>query len=612
MTITQKVAFSLGLAGLIVLTVGSLMRYHAGCLLLGNEMKRVQQVVSLRLSSNLPEVVYEYNLPNIGNIIAAEFSQEEVRRILVFGAKRDRLLCGMRRQPDGSLKREVGEASSLAEACLSVPLVHQCHASPAHILGYAEVCFDPDVGKRRLVRAILHEQAVTGISFLLLILLAARLVFEGVAGPIQAFRRHMQEVQQIAVKRPVPGAWTGEAASGRCISAGRTFSELQDMAFSLEGLLKALGEREEHLHITLDAIGDAVIVTTTSGQIERMNPVAQVLSGWTQEEAVGRLFSEVFCLSREPNRSPCENLVAEVMAAGKPGGAISAREPLRLVSRNGGERLITESASPIRDVSGETVGVVLVFRDISERVHLENQLRQSRKMDAIGQLAGGISHDFNNLLTIILGGVDLLLQKLPPNDPNRRPAQLIRDTAGNAVEVVNKLLVFSRKTRVENKPVHVHRILRDTAELLQHSLPAKIALNIDIGAVDDGVIGDAAELQNAFLNLGVNARDAMPQGGTLTFMTVTPPASPDLLEGRPVINVSVCDTGTGMTPDILDRIFEPFFTTKAAGKGTGLGLATTFGIVKRHGGFIRVASTSGYGSVFEIVLPLGGPPRNVE
>ncbi len=245
-----------------------------------------------------------------------------------------------------------------------------------------------------------------------------------------------------------------------------------------------------------------------------------------------------------------------------------------------------------------------VVRDIRERQRLSEQLRQAEKLTAIGQLAGGVAHDFNNQLAGILGYAELLAKRLH-DDVLRRYADGIIRSALRASDLTRQLLAFARKGRNLSVPTDPGRLVQEVVDLLQHSIDKRIEIRQHLEAHQAQVLGDPTQLQNALLNLGLNARDAMPQGGVLTFTTRLSTNGPDQVE------IMVSDTGVGMDAAVRQRLFEPFFTTKQAGKGTGLGLAAVYGTVQNHSGSISVASEPGRGSTFTIRLPrLLEPPSS--
>jgi two-component system, NtrC family, sensor kinase len=249
-------------------------------------------------------------------------------------------------------------------------------------------------------------------------------------------------------------------------------------------------------------------------------------------------------------------------------------------------------------------------KEIAEQVRLENQLRQAQKMEAVGQLAAGVAHDFNNILTVVQGNASLLLAGKPPASPDCQPLQKIGAAAARAATLIGQLLTFCRKQVVELRPIQLGATFADFAEMLPHVLTPIIKVEAHAPASLPLVNADGAMMETLLMNLAVNARDAMPDGGTLTITAAPVTIGPDEVacqaearEGE-FVRLSVTDTGSGIPADILPRIFEPFFTTKAVGKGTGLGLATVYGIVKQHQGWVEVQSQVNHGTTFHVFLPV--------
>ena len=262
-----------------------------------------------------------------------------------------------------------------------------------------------------------------------------------------------------------------------------------------------------------------------------------------------------------------------------------------------GREIVTETRKiPIVE-AGRVAHVVTVLRDITDMVHAQERLRRAEKMEAVGQLAGGIAHDFNNQLAAILGFAELLSRRVA--DPGAREyAATIARTASRAAELTRQLLAFARKGRGRSEPVDVHAVVRDVTALIERIVDKRIVVASRLTAERTVVNGDAGQLQSALLNLAINARDAMPDGGVLTLAT-------DVVEsGVPCLRVRVTDTGTGMSEETRRHLFEPFFTTKEPGKGTGMGLATVYGTVAGHKGTVEVVSELGHGSTFAVLLPL--------
>jgi len=369
----------------------------------------------------------------------------------------------------------------------------------------------------------------------------------------------------------------------------------------------ALRKSEENLRITLDSIGDAVVTTDRDFQITGMNPAAEVLTGWITKEAEGKPLSLAVCLVDEETRNPVDP--AQHMG-GVDRVPAEAAQTL-LVMKNGDERRVSERGAPILDKEGLLVGMVLVFRDITEQYQMERQLHQSQKMQAVGELSGGIAHDFNNLLTGIMGGAEILELRLDDDSPLQAFVKIILDSSARAADLNAKLLAFSRKGMIEKKVVDLHESINSVIDILEQTLDRQITIKRKFSDQPVKTTGEPSMLQNVFLNLAINARDAMPEGGTLTFCTTRVVLDQRYCDQNaleispgPYAEVSVSDTGVGMENNVLKKIFEPFFTTKDIGKGTGLGLSAAYGTIQKHKGTIHANSELGRGSILKIYLPL--------
>jgi PAS domain S-box-containing protein len=359
---------------------------------------------------------------------------------------------------------------------------------------------------------------------------------------------------------------------------------------------RELRDREADLRTVLNSIGDAVIAVDTDRRVRRMNPAAEGLTGWSAGEARGRPLSEVYRIVDEDTRRPSP-----------PDRGTQAGARLALIGRDSAERLVAETVAPLRNERGEIQGRVFVFRDITERIRLEDRLHQAQKMEAIGQLAGGVAHDFNNMLGGILGAAEMMEIRAGEDPKLRRLIRLIFEGARKASDLTQKLLAFGRKGKVRSTPVNLHEVVRDAVHLLERSIDRRIIICLDLAASDPVTTGDPAQLQNALLNLGINARDAMPEGGRITIASriVHFDAPPEWSEGLSVpagdyVEVTVTDIGGGIPDEVRTRVFEPFFTTKETGRGTGLGLAAVFGTLQEHGGGIRLESEPGKGTTFSL------------
>ena len=359
------------------------------------------------------------------------------------------------------------------------------------------------------------------------------------------------------------------------------------------------------LAATLASIGDAVIATDRGGSITFMNSVAEALTGWRQTEAKGKPLPTVLHMVQEDTREQIVNLVPKVLHEG---AAVSLADRARMVSKDATEIAIEHSAAPIRDDDGKVRGVILVFRDVTGRRQLEEQLSHSQKMEAVGRLAGGVAGDFNNLLTVVTGYSELLRSELAPANPLHRFAEEILYAAERAAALTRQLLAFSRGQAAQPKLLDLNSVLAGMEPLLRRLLGE----NNDLILLTDPHLGrvnlDPAQIEQVIMNLATNAREAMPNGGKLVIET----SNVDLEDASgkkvgvapgPYVMLAMSDTGVGMSDDVRSRLFEPFFTTKEQGKGSGLGLSTVYGIIRQSGGQITVYSQVGCGTIFEIYLP---------
>ena len=280
----------------------------------------------------------------------------------------------------------------------------------------------------------------------------------------------------------------------------------------------------------------------------------------------------------------------------------------RIPTADGRERFVRQFGHPESDRRGKGAGLIGTVQDITEYRHLEEKFRRAQKLEAIGQLAGGVAHDFNNLLVVIKGYTEMMLSELTPQDPLDPPLREVRLAADRAAALTRQLLAFSRRQVMRPQVVDLNALIHDIEKMLCRILFETIELRKDLNPIW-AVKVDPGQIEQVVMNLAVNARDAMPKGGVITIGTAKVDlgeagirAFADLKPGRYTC-LSVTDTGTGIPPEIKSRLFEPFFSTKPVGEGTGLGLSTVYGIVKQHGGDVSVHSEVGQGSIFRVYLP---------
>jgi two-component system, cell cycle sensor histidine kinase and response regulator CckA len=372
-------------------------------------------------------------------------------------------------------------------------------------------------------------------------------------------------------------------------------------------------EQGELLQVTLDSIGDAVITTDLEGKVTFLNPVAEKLTGWKEKKAYGEPITEIFRLVDEKTREPIENPFEKIKREGR---TMAFDGHTMLISKNEEEIPVDDSGAPIKNRDGEIIGSVIVFHDVSHRREAEQalqkteeRLRQSQKMEAIGTLTGGVAHDFNNLLTAILGNTQIALRKLPPGSSVENSLIEVEKAGNRAADLTRQLLAFSRRQHLDRKHININDAIKEIFKLLTRIIGEDVNVTTNFSPGISTVFADRAQMEQVMLNLCVNARDAMPDGGELNIETSDSELDeyycrqfPDVRPGK-YVQIKVSDSGCGMDEETKGRIFDPFFTTKGVDQGTGLGLSMVYGIIKQHDGHINVYSEVGEGTTFKIYLP---------
>ncbi|MEW5959904.1 MAG: PAS domain S-box protein [Chloroflexota bacterium] len=506
-----------------------------------------------------------------------------------------------------------------------------------------------------------------------------------------------------------------------------------EMALYRHQLEQRLKQSEQWLGATLNSIGDAIIATDDQGRIKFMNPVAERLTGWSQAESLGKNLDDVFQTLNSSTRAPRINPVRQVLNEGR---VIELAGPVLLVAKTGSEIFVEDNIAPIKNEQGHITGVVLVFRDITERrqldkkhrqlsaaieqtaesviitdpdgailyvnpafeqitgysraevigqtprllksdrhspafyeelwstikqgrvwrgrfinrkkdgalytdeatiapvfnergaivnyvsvrrdvtreLQLEEQSHQVQKMEAVGLLAGGIAHDFNNILTVINGYTELMLAQLPLDSPLQEKMGSVLHAGKRAADLVRQLLAFSRKQMIQPEVLNLNGLVMDLMTLLKRVISENIHSETKLDPDLWPLKVDPHQIEQIILNLAVNAQDAMPDGGSLILETANVVLTSEEVAGYPEVEpgefvlLTIGDTGMGMAEEVKTRIFEPFFTTKELGRGTGLGLAMVYGIVKQNKGHIWVYSKENEGTTFRIYLPRAATP----
>lgn len=383
----------------------------------------------------------------------------------------------------------------------------------------------------------------------------------------------------------------------------RTTIEMALYKHAIEGKLKA---KKQWSQATLSSIGEGVITTDIHGKITFMNSVAEQLTQWVQTEAVGSDGSQVLNLINANSGQPIANPILTAMATRR---VVNMAGNTILIAKDGHMIPIDDSGAPIIDDQGRVSGGVFVFRDVTERRQLEDQLHQSRKLEALGQLAAGVAHHFNNLLTSIIGYATFAKDALPENHLAANDLERVLEASEKAATLTHQLLAFTRQKQIQPQLTDfnsiVEKIWNSQVVSLQESISGQLVLAPDVGLAKL----DASQFDQLLTHLVRNACDAMPTGGQLTLKTqkVGIQDNPceqiiDIPPGEYAL-LTVTDTGFGMTDEVKAHLYEPFFTTKPVGLGTGLGLATCLGIVKQHHGYIFIQSEPTAGTEVKIYFP---------
>jgi two-component system, cell cycle sensor histidine kinase and response regulator CckA len=358
------------------------------------------------------------------------------------------------------------------------------------------------------------------------------------------------------------------------------------------------------LQLHIERMPLAYILCDADLRILDWNTAAEKVFGYSREESLGKGPFHLIPASFVPGM---EALFQRIR-----GGDMAAHSVNQNLTKDGRTITCEWYNTPLME-DGRFTGLLSLAQDVTGRILLEEQFRQSQKMEAVGQLAGGVAHDFNNLLTIINGYSELLLDTLPPGDPNRRLLAEIHKAGERSAGLTRQLLAFSRKQVLAPRILDLNAVVADTANLLRRVIGEDVKLFADPGPDLGPVKADPGQVEQVLLNLAVNARDAMPTGGRLTIETRNVELDEEYARihpgatSGPYVLLAISDTGTGMTPEVMARAFEPFFTTKDEGKGTGLGLATVYGIVKQSGGHVEVSSEVDVGTTFKVYLPRAEP-----
>ncbi len=381
------------------------------------------------------------------------------------------------------------------------------------------------------------------------------------------------------------------------------FSNYISVALNNAHLFERLRQSEQQYADLFEHSPDMYHLVNREGVVISCNQTEVQTLGYSKAELIGHPLSWLY-----PNEYR-HNVLKTLQAA------FEARQEIRdveehMMKKDGSVMDVSVNTSLVYDANNKPVLMRCVVRDITEAKKFEQKILQAQKIDSIGNLAGGVAHDFNNILTSILGSASIMLRRMDIKDKWRPFVEIIETAAKRGSSLTRQLLTFARRSTIEIHPIDLHKILEETIQLFERSVNPNIIVKRNLDSRSAVVSGDEGQIQQAFLNILINARDAMPDGGTVTIETDDFDSREERTAqgtngaaSRKYISIRFIDTGVGMTHDVQQRIFEPFFTTKEQGKGTGLGLSVVYGVVKSHDGYLTVQSETNRGTIFSVFLP---------
>jgi PAS domain S-box-containing protein len=459
------------------------------------------------------------------------------------------------------------------------------------LIGYVRLRLSTENLNRTLRQTVTANIFLSALLTLLAVVILNALLSKYVLRPIL----HLHE----SVSRHKEGEFPDIVPVLAADEIGGLSAEFNAMSHALKEREARLGEEKERLAVTLRSIGDAVIVTDINGIITLMNKVAEQLTGWTASEAADRPLSEVFHIINEKTREVGANPVEKVIGTGSICGLANHTA---LIKKDGTEIVIEDSAAPILDRESRIIGVVLVFRDATEKRKREEEHIKVEKLQSLGVLAGGLAHDFNNLLTAVLGNISMAKMYVDSGSKAYERLARAESASRRATELTSQLLTFSKGGAPVKATTSIVHIIREAASLCLHGTSVSARFNIaeNIRPVDV----DSGQMIQVFNNLIINSTHAMPNGGMITFTVENTALENGAIAELPAgvyVKITLRDEGTGIPDEHITKIFDPYFTTKQ--QGSGLGLASVYSIIKKHDGHIAVASKPGQGATFDIYLP---------
>ena len=423
----------------------------------------------------------------------------------------------------------------------------------------------------------------------------------------EALRRSTAQLEALADELATSNRLLEEKVAERTASLQASNSELRQQIDERKRAEAERAEEHERLSVTLSSIGEGVMTIDTDGRVTLLNKIAEQLTGWSQGQVLGRPLRDVFCLLDDPRGAMRPSAVEEALHGNR---VVNRARLTVLASQNGAEYLIAESGAPIHDLHGKVIGAVLVFRDMTERHKIEEELVKADRLESVGALAGGIAHDFNNILTAIMGNISLASMYAKEDEQIAKRLDNAERAALRAQDLTQQLLTFSKGGDPLKRLSSIRDLIQEAVDLSMRGSNVRCELALDAALWSADV--DAGQISQVLHNLIINANQAMPNGGVLAVRAenaIVDDRSPEALvalKPGPYVKISIADEGCGIAEEQLQKIFDPYFTTKE--EGNGLGLFTSYSIVKKHDGHIDVASIVDAGTTFNLYLPASEQP----
>jgi PAS domain S-box-containing protein len=462
-------------------------------------------------------------------------------------------------------------------------------------LGEVSVYLSGKQLKTNLIKTELFRSLTELVILLLLALPLSFIIVHSFIRPVEKLADSFSEVVKNNFETQVPLTKENEIRNIAVIFENVRLTILKSFA--------KLKKNEKDVSTILNSLADGVISIDHNNLVKRLNPVAEKLTGWSQYDALNNPLEQVLNIKSVKNSDKSTNFMSDILES------LDSSETVRVELVDKIDEITYNVDIRLSHLVGENEnysGVVLIIHDVTEQIKFQEELTQTRKLESLGQLSGGVAHDFNNMLGGIIGFSELLNSSAEPGGEVEEYTQHILDAANSAADLTSKLLAFSRKGKVVSTPFSVHKSCSTAISILSRTINKNITISENYLAENQFISGDPSQIQSTILNLCINAKDAMPNGGELQIKSESLDIFDDneyLLPSGDYIKLSISDTGTGISKEVQKRIFEPFFTTKSLGKGTGLGLAAVYGSVKNHNGSITVDSKINSGTTFSVLLP---------